>query len=380
MLPTSNKLCIINGDVVLPGRVERDKALFINNGKISLVGRASLRGYEILNAKGLFVSPGFIDIHVHGLFADRAGDLNSSDLKEMCGRLARHGVTGFLATTVSSPPSMLLKTAKAVKNFIKDNPDTNLLGIHFEGPFVNPRVSGAQNRKYICPFSHSAMKDVFSEGKGIIKAMTFAPEVKNGMRLLKALTGRGIKPFIGHSTAGYREVEAAAGKGATHVTHLFNAMPAFHHREPGLIGAALTIDNMTADIIADGIHVDPATIKLAVEAKGADKVILISDGIGDGRKVFMLGGLKVRVRSKKARLENGKLAGSVIGLDDAVKNMIKFAGVSLLEAVRMASLNPARVLGIEKEKGSLEAGKDADIVIFDKDLKVKHTIVKGNMV
>jgi len=117
LLPTSNKLCIINGDVVLPGRVERDKALFINNGKISLVGRASLRGYEILNAKGLFVSPGFIDIHVHGLFADRAGDLNSSDLKEMCGRLARHGVTGFLATTVSSPPSMLLKTAKAVKNF-----------------------------------------------------------------------------------------------------------------------------------------------------------------------------------------------------------------------------------------------------------------------
>lgn len=379
-MPTSDKLCIINGDVVLPGSVERGKALFINNGKISSVGKAPIRGCRTLNAKGLFVSPGFIDIHVHGLFADRAGDLDTSDLEEMCGRLAKDGVTGFLATTISSPPSMLLKMVKIVKGFIRDNPGTNLLGIHFEGPFVNPRVSGAQNRKYIRPFSPSAMKDVFSEGKGVVKAMTFAPEVKNGMRLLKALTIRGIKPFIGHSTAGYREVAAAAEKGATHVTHLFNAMPAFHRREPGLIGAALAIDNMTADIIADGIHVDPAAIKLVVEVKGADKVILISDGIGDGQKVFMLGGLKVRVKNKEARLENRKLAGSVIGLNDAVKNMIKFAGVSLPEAVRMASLNPARVLGIENKKGSLEAGKDADIVIFDKDLKVKHTIVKGNMV
>ncbi len=373
----SGKLCIINGSLILPGKIERGKTLFINDGKISSVGKAPVKGCEILDAKGLFVSPGFIDIHVHGLFADRAGDLDSSDLKEMCGRLAEHGVTGFLATTVSLPPRMLLKTVRTVNNFINDNPRTNLLGIHLEGPFVNPQVSGAQNRKYICPFSLSGMEDVFSEGKGVIKAMTFAPEVKNGMRLLKELTARGIKPFIGHSTAGYKEIEIAAAKGATHVTHLFNAMPAFHHREPGLIGAALTIDNMTADIIADGIHIDPATVKLAVEAKGAGKVILISDGIGDGGRAFMLGGLKVRVKGKEARLENGKLAGSVIGLNDAVRNMMKFAGVSLTEAVGMASLNPARVLGIEKKKGSLEAGKDADIVIFDKELKIKHTIIKG---
>jgi len=368
--PASDRLCIINGNLVLPGGIEKGKALFIDKGKISSIGRAPLKSYKILDAKGLFVSPGFIDIHVH----------YSPDLEKMCGRMAKHGVTAFLATTVSSPPSMLLKAVKAVKTFIRDNPDTNLLGVHLEGPFVNPRVSGAQNRKYIRPFSHSATKDLFSAGKGMIKAMTFAPEVKNGMRLLKALTDRGIRPFIGHSAAGYKEVEAAAGKGATHITHLFNAMSAFHHREPGLIGAALTMDKLTADIIADGIHVDPAMIRLTVEAKGTGKVILISDGIGDGRRAFMLGGLKVHVRDKEARLKDGKLAGSVIGLDDAVRNIMKFAGVSLPDAVRMASLNPARVLGIERKKGSLEKGKDADIVIFDKDLKVKHTIVKGNMV
>ena len=373
----SDKFCIINGNLILPEGVEKGKTLFVNNGRISSVGRAPARGCKVLDAKGLFVSPGFIDIHVHGIFADRAADLDSSDLKEMCGRLAKHGVTGFLATTVSFPPSRLLKTVRAVKDFIKDNPGTNLLGVHLEGPFVNPKARGAQNRKYIRPFGPSEMKDVFFEGKGIIKAMTFAPEVKNGMRLLKALTARGIKPFIGHSTAGYKEIEDAAGKGATHITHLFNAMPAFHHSEPGLISAALTIDNITVDIIADGIHVDPAAIKLAVGAKGAGKIVLISDGIGSGGKAFMLAGLKVRVKGKEARLGNGKLAGSIIGLNDAVRNMMEFSGVSLPEAVGMASLNPARVLGINGRKGSLEAGKDADIVIFDNDLKIRHTIVKG---
>lgn len=375
----ANKICIINGNLILPERVEKGRALFISDGKISLIRGAAAKRCEVLNARGLFVSPGFIDIHVHGLFADRAGDLDVSDLKEMCRRLAKHGVTGFLATTVSSSPAMLLKIVKTVKDFIKDDPDTNLLGIHFEGPFVSPQVSGAQNRKYIRPFSSDAMKDVFSEGEGIIKVMTFAPEVKNGMRLLKALTERGIKPFIGHSTAGYREVKAAAAKGATHVTHLFNAMPAFHYREPGLIGAALTLDDMTVDIIADGVHIDPVTVKLVVETKGVDKVVLISDAIGSGRKAFLLGGLKVRVRKKEARLENGKLAGSVIGLDEAVRNIMRFARLNLPEAVRMASLNPARVLNIDGKKGSLEAGKDADIVILDKELKVRHTIIKGKI-
>jgi N-acetylglucosamine-6-phosphate deacetylase len=363
----------------LPGKVVTGKILFVNNGRISSVGRASVEGCEVLDAKGLFVSPGFIDIHVHGIFADRAAGLDTSDLKEMCGRLAKHGVTGFLATTVSFPPSTLLKTVRTVKNFIKDNPGTNLLGVHLEGPFINPRASGAQNRKYIRPFDPSETEDLFSEGKGIIKAMTFAPEVKNGMRLLKTLKDRGIKPFIGHSTAGYKEIKAAAAKGATHITHLFNAMPVFHHREPGLIGAALTIDNITADIIADGIHVDPAIIKLAVEAKGTSNVVLISDAIGDGRRAFTLGGLKVRVKGKEARLENGKLAGSVTALNDAVGNMVRFAGVSLPGAVAMASLNPARVLGIDGRKGSLEAGKDADIVIFGRDLKIRRTIVKGKV-
>ena len=375
----SKRFCIINGALILPGKVVTGKILFVNNGRISSVGRASVEGCEVLDAKGLFVSPGFIDIHVHGIFADRAAGLDTSDLKEMCGRLAKHGVTGFLATTVSFPPSTLLKTVRTVKNFIKDNPGTNLLGVHLEGPFINPRASGAQNRKYIRPFDPSETEDLFSEGKGIIKAMTFAPEVKNGMRLLKTLKDRGIKPFIGHSTAGYKEIKAAAAKGATHITHLFNAMPVFHHREPGLIGAALTIDNITADIIADGIHVDPAIIKLAVEAKGTSNVVLISDAIGDGRRAFTLGGLKVRVKGKEARLENGKLAGSVTALNDAVGNMVRFAGVSLPGAVAMASLNPARVLGIDGRKGSLEAGKDADIVIFGRDLKIRRTIVKGKV-
>lgn len=375
-------ICIKNGRLILSDKIEKDKSLFIEDNKIIGIGKrkkSPFRKFKIIDAKGLYISPGFIDIHVHGIFADRVNHLKENDLTQMCNRMAGAGVTSFLTTTVSLPLKYLLNATRVIKSFIKNNPNTNLLGLHLEGPYLNPLASGAQNRKYIRIFKSNELKEIFSIGKGLIKVMTFAPEVKNGMKLLNFLVRQKIMSAIGHSTASYKEVELAVKKGARHVTHLFNAMPVFHHRDPGLIGASLTLDRLSVDIIADGVHLHPATVKFVIETKGIDKVILISDSIATGKKIT-LGGLKVYIKNGQARLENGRLAGSLLSLHQAIKNVMEFADINLRDAVKMTTLNPARLLGIQDRKGSLEVGKDADIVIFDKDFKIRATLINGNVV
>ncbi len=376
------KFCIKNGRLILGDRIETDKSLFVVEGKIVAIKKKRDyldKEFKAIDAKGLYVSPGFIDIHVHGIFTNKIDNLKADDLSEMCGRMAYAGVTGFLATTVSLPLDTLLKTASVIRSFLNVNRNTNLLGLHLEGPYINLLLSGAQNRKFIKRYKSGELSKIFSTADGLIRMMTFAPEIEGGAELLRYLVKRKVAPSIGHSNASYKEAEVAARKGAVHVTHLFNAMPSFHHRDSGLTGAALTLKDLSIDIIADGIHLNPATVKLAIKAKGPDKVILISDGISAGRDI-KLGGLKVLIRNGQARLENGRLAGSLLGLNRAVKNVIEFADVDLSTAVMMASLNPARLLGIQKRKGSLEAGKDADIVIFDSGFNVKSTIINGNII
>ncbi|MDP2942858.1 MAG: amidohydrolase family protein, partial [Candidatus Omnitrophota bacterium] len=227
-----DKLCIRNGKLILQDRTEKNKSLFIENGRIIAIAnktKAPSKEFEVIDAKGLFVSPGLIDIHVHGLFADRIGHLEKDDLRRMCGRMAKAGITGFLATTVSLPTQALLKATNTAKSFVKNNPDTKLLGLHLEGPYLNPSASGAQNNKYIRIFKADELKKVFSASGGLIKMMTFAPECKNGIKLLAFLVKNGVVPAIGHSQATYKEVKECAKKGLKHVTHLFNAMPGFDH-------------------------------------------------------------------------------------------------------------------------------------------------------
>ncbi len=361
-----NRICIINGSLILPGRIEKGKSLFIEGGRIIEVaegGKRPSEGFDVIDARGLYVSPGFIDIHVHDLFAGRGDDIAEYDLKQMCGRMARSGVTAFLATTPALPAGTLLSAVNAVRRFVSDNPGTNLLGLHLEGPYLNPSSCGAQNSKYIRTFKPDELKKVFSSAGGLIRMMTFAPERENGMELLSFLAGRGVVPSIGHSRASYEETALAVKKGLAHVTHLFNAMPPLHHRDPGLTGAALALDGLSVDIIADGIHLHPAVVRFAVKAKGVDRVILISDRI-----------------EGPIRLKDGRLAGSKLGLNQAVRNVMEFADVGLRDAVRMAAINPARLLGIGAGKGSLEAGKDADVIIFNEALEIKSAIVKGNIV
>ncbi|MDP3785970.1 MAG: N-acetylglucosamine-6-phosphate deacetylase [Candidatus Omnitrophota bacterium] len=361
----NDRLCIRNGRLVLRERIEKNKSLFMARGKIVDIAKNTktpLKEFKTIDARGLYVSPGLIDIHVHGLFADRIGRLEEDDLRRMCGQMAKAGITGFLATTVSLPTQALLKATNTAKSFVKNNPDTNLLGLHLEGPYLNPSARGAQNNNYLRIFKADDLKKIFSAADGLIKIMTFAPECKNGVKLLAFLVKHGIVPAIGHSQATYKEVKECAKKGLKHVTHLFNAMPGFDHSEPGLIGAALDLKRLTFDIIADGIHVHPASVKFVIKTKGVDGVILISDNV------------------YKMRLPDGRLAGSVLNLNQAVKNVMKFADIDLQDAVKMATINPAKLLGIQDRKGSLQVGKDADIVIFDDNLKVKYTIIKGNIV
>lgn len=364
LLKVDNKLYIRNGKIIFPDSIKKDKTLLIEHGEIVDIiknSEGSSKKFKTIDAKGLFVSPGFIDIHVHSLFADRIGHLEESDLRRMCGQMTKAGVTSFLATTVSLPAQALLKATNTAKSFVKNNPDTNLLGLHLEGPYLNSLASGAQNIKYIRPFKADELKKIVSAEEGLIKMMTFAPECQNGLKLLAFLVKHGIVPAIGHSQATYKEVKECTKKGLKHVTHLFNAMPGFDHIEPGLIGAALKSKKLTFDIIADGIHVHPATVKFVIKTKGVNGVILISDNVC------------------KTRLPDGCLAGSALTLNKAVKNIMKFADIDLQDAIKMVTLNPAKLLGIQDRKGSLQVGKDADLVIFDDNLKVKYTIIKGNI-
>src|SRR3989338_6853329 len=310
----NDRLCIRNGRLVLRDRIEKNKSLFIENGKIIAIAnktKAPSKEFEVIDARNLHVSAGFIDIPAHGLFADRIGRLEEDDLRRMCDQMAKAGVTAFLATTVSFPTQALLKATNTAKSFVKNNPDSNLLGLHLEGPYLNPSARGAQNNNYLRIFKATDLKKIISAGDGLIKMMTFAPECQNGLKLLAFLVKRGIVPAIGHSQATYKEVKECAKKGLKHVTHLFNAIPGFDHSEPGLIGAALNSKKLTFDIIADGIHVHPASIKFVIKNKGVDGVILISDN------------------ARKMRLPDGRLAGSVLNLNQAVKNIMKFADIDL---------------------------------------------------
>ena len=327
--------------------------------------------------------PGFIDVHIHGVNGADAMDATEEALNIMAKALPKEGTTAFLATTMTQGNAAIEEALVNAGDYICDQQTlgkAEIIGIHLEGPFVNKKRAGAQPLNYIIDPNVEVFKKWNRLAKGNIKLVTLAPEQPGGFKMVKYLKENGIIASIGHSDATYEEVIEGIDVGISHVTHLFNQMRGLHHREPGVVGAAFLRNELKTEIIVDGVHVRPEMVKLAYKQKGKKGLILITDAmraksLEDG--TYDLGGQDVTVKDGKAVLYDGTLAGSILKLGHAVKNVINFTGCTLDDAIEMASVNPAKQLNILDRKGSITVGKDADIVILDENLNVSMTFCCG---
>jgi len=372
-----DQLLIRGGMIVSPDKDEvKTGDVWVKDGRIAEPGDTT--STSVIDAQGLYVAPGFIDLQVNGGAGQNFEDASLEEIRKIVDFYVSHGTTGLLPTTVTAPIDRIRGTIDRVKQV--DHPA--ILGMHIEGPFISQERKGAQNPEYILEPSLDKFNELVAGHEEFIKIVTLAPERPGADRLISRIREIGAVPSLGHSDATYDQAIAAIEHGIGLFTHMFNAMRGFHHRAPGAVGAAL-VSNVMVELIADGIHVHPGAMKLLYKVKGPDQICLITDaisaaGLADGE--YRLGGLQVFVKAATARLADGTLAGSTLTMDKAVQNFMAATGCSLPEAVKAASLNPARLLGIGDRKGSIEVGKDADLVIFDKELNIHYTIIGGKVV
>jgi N-acetylglucosamine-6-phosphate deacetylase len=367
-----------------------DAALLIEDGIISAVGaRAEVHipsNARVLDFGDAVLAPGLIDVHIHGGAGHDVMEGSDESLAAVERLMTKHGVTSYCPTTVTAPIDATLRSLDALSNAVgrasRDNGDgtrARPLGIHFEGPFLSHAKRGVHPPALLQPASRELFERMWQAAGGRVSVMTIAPEIEGAIDLIAEVRRRGVCVSLGHSDAELPQARAGIKAGARHATHTFNAMRPLDHRHPGLLGAVLTDRTVTADIIVDGIHVDPVMVDLFLRAKGFEGAVLITDaisatGMPDG--TYMLGGFPVQVHDGRCEFD-GRLAGSVLTLDRAVRNTMQFTGTSLQNAIRMATLNPAGVLGIAQHKGNLSVGADADIAVFTPAGEVVRTIVGG---
>lgn len=358
--------------------------LIIEDGKIASLGNESAQGLMEL-PENYTVIPGFIDEHIHGAMGSDAMDGTFKDLLTIAKALASEGTTGFLATTMTQSPENICHALNAVKEYREQNPEegAEILGVHLEGPFIAKEHVGAQPIEYVQKPLVETFK-VYEEASGNnIKIVTLAPEVEGAENLIKYLVSKHIVASVGHTGATYEDVKRAIAAGASNATHTYNAMKGVHHREVGTVGATFLFDEINAEIICDGIHISAPAIQLLYKNKPHNKFTLITDAMRakhmpDG--MYELGGQPVIVKNNEARLENGTLAGSVLKMNLAVKNVMKFLNLPLEEVVKYATINPARNLHIDNEVGSIKVGKRANLVVVDENLNVIMTIRDGKVI
>ncbi|MCA0755320.1 N-acetylglucosamine-6-phosphate deacetylase [Paenibacillus sp. N4] len=360
------------------------------NGKITEIFEADQPAgppdsTEVVDGDGGWLLPGFIDMHVHGGFGADFMDAGRESFDAITKFHAAHGTTGMLATTMTASKEAIEAVLHAVAEYrAGEMPYADLYGVHLEGPFISEKWIGAQNPAYIMDPQLEWMKQWTERYPGLIRQLTLAPEKDGALETILWLKEREIVTACGHTDALYEEITAAADAGLSQAVHTYNAMRGLHHREPGTLGAVLTDGRISAELIADGLHVHPAAIRLLLAAKSRDKVILITDamaaaGMPDGD--YSLGGLAVVVRNGEARLKDGgALAGSCLTMIAAVRYLLKHTELSLTDISRLASGNAARQLGIGDRTGSIARGKYADLVLLDKDHAVIRTWAKGRTV
>lgn len=370
---------IINGMLVTPKGILRNKVLVFNERIKEFRDNVPINCH-VIDAKGMYVTPGLIDVHVHGSCGADIMDQTVEAIELISQGIAKNGVTSFLPTTMTMSREDIYGALDIVRECMNRTLNgAKVLGAHLEGPFINAIYKGAQPERYIIKPSY----DFIKEYTDVIKLVTYAPEMDDNYSFTKEVKEKtDITLSIGHTNATYNQAKQAFACGCSHVTHLFNAMTPLNHREPGVVGAALTSDVFT-ELIADTIHVNKELFQFILDNKGKDKMILITDSMRagcmkDGK--YDLGGQEVIVKDGAARLSSGTLAGSVLTLNKAIYNFFRNTDATFDEVIHMATLNPATSIGVSDFKGSLEIEKDADIAIFDEEMNCYLSIVEGREV
>ena len=360
--------------------------LGIEDGKIAYIGDDESIITEVLPySSEQVVIPAFIDEHIHGAGGADAMDGTVADLKTIAVAIASEGTASFLATTMTQSKDNILKAMKAVKEY-RENDSSNgaeILGVHLEGPFISTKHIGAQPLEYVASPSIEVFDEYNSASGNAIKIVSLAPEVDGADVLIKHLSKNGVIASVGHSDAGFLDIEKAIENGLTSVTHTYNAQRGLHHRDIGVVGSAMYFDDLNAEAICDTIHLSIPAIKLLIKNKPHDKFTLITDSmrakhLSDG--ISELGGQKVIVKDGEARLENGALAGSILKMNDAIKNLVLKCDIPFTSAVDYATVNPAKNLKVFDSIGSIELGKRANLTILDGEFNVHLTLRDGNII
>lgn len=385
---------IINGQVITPEKIIQGGSVLIKDGVIAVISDGNIDAPDaaVTDAGGKYVSPGFIDIHIHGGGGHDFMDNTVEAFLAIAQMHARYGTTAMSPTTLTSSKEDLLETLRVYELADKQNANgAQFIGMHLEGPYFAVSQCGAQDPRYIRDPDPEEYKEILA-ATNIIKRWSAAPELKGAIEFGKYITTKGILAAIAHTDAIYEEALDAFENGYTLATHLYSGMLGVTRRNAyryaGVVEAAFLIDGMDVEIIADGIHLPPPLLKLVYKIKGAKKTALITDamraaGMPPGESILgsLKNGLKVFVEDGVAKLpDRNAFAGSIATFDALVRNMVKMADVPLIEAIEMATLTPATIMKLEDRKGSIETGKDADVVVFDENINVYKTIIKGKLV
>jgi N-acetylglucosamine-6-phosphate deacetylase len=381
----TSSLLITNAKIITPTAII-DRGWLVCEGKlIRAIGWNDAPYYETveqIDAEGLTLLPGFIDVHVHGGDGHEIMDANPDGLRAMARFYAQHGVTSFLATTWTDSRARIRAGLEVTAKLQGSQPDgATILGAHLEGPYINAEKCGAQRPEDVRRAGReeaTAFLDL-----EVIRLVSLAPEFEENHWLIRECVKRGITVSVAHTAATYQQITAAVELGLSHATHTYNAMTGLSHREPGTLGAVMTLDNVYCELIADNIHVHPAAMKLLYTVKGANRLILITDavrGAGQADGEYKIDNRTVVVKDGAVRLPDGTLAGSTLTMERGLNNLMAATGLPIESLWKTTSLNAARSIHVSDRKGSLEAGKDADLVLLDEDIQVRLTVADGRIV
>jgi len=381
----SQRLLITNCKLFDASETEQATSVLIENGVIAHVGQieSGTTCDNTLDAQGRIIAPGFLDIHIQGAGGADILDATPEALEAISRTCARFGVTGFLATTVFKPDQDNQHLALAAEYAGRDLGGANLLGFHLEGPFISLERKGMILPECICPPSGQVLDEIQNITDGHLRMMTIAPELPESLGIIRSLVDSNIIASFGHSNTTYEQTLDGFDAGISHVTHLFNAMASIHHRAPGPLVAIFQTENITAQVITDGVHIHPAVLNFTYEKLGPERTIPITDGmqaIGLGDGMFVYNGIEYESKAGAARYKNGTLIGTALGLSQILERFIAFTDCPLDVAIRMVTKIPAGLLGLKDKKGTITVGKDADLVLLDDNLSVHTTIVAGKIV
>jgi N-acetylglucosamine-6-phosphate deacetylase len=381
----SQSILITNARVMLPTTVYERGWLLSENNNISRIGwgdAPQFEGVQIIDAHGLNLIPGFIDVHVHGAVGHETMDANPDGLRTMAKFYAEHGVTGFFPTTWTAPREQILPALEMIAELVGPQPEgATVLGAHLEGPYISIEKKGAQREQDVRRANQEEALSFLN--LDVIRLLALAPEYEENRWLISECVRRGITVSVAHTTATYDQIVEAAALGLSHSTHTYNAMTGLSHREPGTLGAVMALPEIYCELIADNIHVHPAAMQILFAAKGADRIVLITDavrGAGLAEGSYSIDDRTVMVKDGAVRLPDGTLAGSTLTMDRSLRNFLAATGQPLEKVWQTSSLNAARSLHMADTRGSLEIGKMADFVLVDDEINVHLTVADGTIV